>query len=204
VYVFGSDSYAHKGVAHELARIVDERIRAIPTAPVAAEDLVYSVSPRQIALGVGEVGKEVDTIVDREGADDRAQWYESRFTRPPARISSHIGPLDMYSKVWVARDVELAKQIYGEQAKPNYFPEARQELGDGQFPMENLPAFGNDNFGFTACNDNCGTRQFNFLHQRYVWRIGNVVAIIYIWGGTQESHVNQVSTYARSMLDRLK
>ena len=70
--------------------------------------------------------------------------------------------------------------------------------------MEGLPGIGNENFGWTACNDNCNTEKFDHLFQRYVWRAGNVVAVIFAWGPNQETSVNQISFWAQSMRNRIK
>src|SRR5205823_1702943 len=133
-----------------------------------------------------------------------------RFTRPPARIKSHIGPLDIYNKVWVASDIDTARQIYNQEAQKGRFPEAAtssygqtQEVGDGQFAMQGAPGFGNENFGWSACNENCNSNHFLYLHHRYVVRFGNVVGIVYIWGGNQETTVDQVTVYARTLRDHL-
>ena len=53
--------------------------------------------------------------------------------------------------------------------------------------MDNVPNIGNDNYGWSGCNDTCGTENFRYLHQRYVFRIGNVVVVLYTWGLTREN-----------------
>ena len=70
--------------------------------------------------------------------------------------------------------------------------------------MEPLPGVGNENFGWSACNENCNTEFFEYLHHRYVWRSGNVVAVIYSWGGNQDNSINQISFWAQAMRNRIK
>lgn len=202
LYIYGSDQFAYQRVAMHFAGIIDERIKATPPGPPA--DVVWAGTPRQIALSAQELGQQILLGGEAEGSDGRARWYWSRFTRSKEFVDAAIGPLDIYSKVWVATDIDTARQIFGEEAKPSFFPEARETVGDGQFAMERLPGVGNDNFGWTACNENCGTKQFKFLHHRYVFRAGNVVAVLYTWGEYGNNTSEQVGFYGQSMRNRIK
>jgi hypothetical protein len=201
LYIYGSDQFAYRDVALHLASILDERIRAAPTGP-RPDVMAENISPQQIALSAAELGKEIDTVGQQEGSDERGPWYWSRYKRTREKETAHIGPLDIYSKVWVARDIESANQIFDEEARPG-MPEAHETVGVN-FPMEPLPGVGNQNFGWSACNENCMTTKFRYLHHRYVLRVGNVVMVLYTWGGNQDNSINQVGFYAQSMRDRIK
>jgi hypothetical protein len=202
LYIYGSNEFAYQRVAMHFASIIDERVKAVPQGP--PQDVVWAVTPRQVALSAQELGQQVLTGGEQEGSDGRSQWFWARFTRAKELVDAGFGPLDIYSKVWVAADIDTAREIYAEEARPGYFPEAKETVGDGQFAMENKPGVGNDNFGWTACNENCGTKKFKFLHHRYVFRVGNVVAVIYTWGEYGQNSSDQVGFYANSMSKRIK
>jgi hypothetical protein len=203
VYMYGEDQFVYADVIRHLGALLDERIHSAPTGP--APDVQVNVSPRQVALSISEMGKQIDVAGEQEGSDGPVQWYWARFKRDKRAVTSHIGPIDIWNKVWVAPDIETAQQIFQQQAKPGFNDGLQiEKVGTGQFPMEALPGVGNENFGWTACNDNCNTEFFEFLHHRYVWRSGNVVAVIYSWGGNQDNSVNQISFWAQSMRNRIK
>jgi hypothetical protein len=201
IYSYGEKDYAYQDVVVNFGRILDERIKAVPSGPLP--DQVWQVSPRAVVLTAGEMAKEAYTAGEQGGSDDRGSWHWTRFKLPPEFERRHVGPLDIYSKVWVAPNLEVAKEIFAEQAKPG-FPEAEQRVGVGQFAMENPPSVGNDNFGWSACNDDCMTAKTDKLHHRYLFRSGNAVGLIYIWGGDQDASVDQVGVYAQAMRGRLK
>jgi hypothetical protein len=204
VYLYGEDQYVYADIIRNLGAKLNERARTAPTGP--APDVQASVSPRQVALSISEMGLQIDITGEQEGSDGPVQWYWARFKRDKETIKSHIGPIDIWNKVWVAPDIETAHQIFGAQAQPGFNDglNLEEKPGTGQFPMEALPGVGNENFGWTACNDNCNTEKFVHLHHRYAWRAGNVVAVIYSWGGNQDNSVNQISFWAQSMRNRIK
>jgi hypothetical protein len=204
VYMYGEDQYVYADVIRNLGAKLNERIRTAPTGP--APDEQANVSPRQVALSISEMGKQIDVAGEQEGSDGPVQWYWARFKRGKQFETSHIGPLDIWNKVWVAPDIETAQQIFEAQARPGFNDgfTLEEKPGTGQILMEALPSVGNENFGWTACNDNCNTEKFVHLHHRYVWRAGNVVAVIYSWGGNQDNSVNQIGFWAQSMRNRIK
>jgi hypothetical protein len=202
LYTWGQSDYASQGIAVNYAQILADRVKAVPSAstgPVADE--MKSVFPRQVALTVGELGKQINTALDREGSDDRSSWVEGKFKRPPETVTARLGPLLIYDKVWVANSVDQAWEIYSAQAQPG-FPEAEGDVGT-DFAMENMPGFGNETFGWTACNETCNTEKFNRLHQRLVWRNGNVVVVLYMWGRDDASTVNFIGYVAGQMNKRI-
>ena len=203
VYMYGEDEYVYADVIRNLGVKLNERVRSAPTRP--APDVQANVSPRQVALSIIEMGKQIDTAGEKEGSDGPVQWYWARFKRDKGAIKSHIGPIDIWNKVWVAPDIETAQGIFGEQARPGFRDGLQVEkIGSGQFLMEPLPGVGNENFGWSACNENCNTEFFEYLHHRYVWRSGNVVAVIYSWGGNQDNSINQMGFSAQGMRNRIK
>jgi hypothetical protein len=202
VYIYGEDQYVYADVVRHLGDLLDERIRSAPTGPVP--DVVVQISPRQVALSISEMGQQIDIAGDQEGSDGPVQWYWVRFKRGAETVKSHIGPQDVWNKVWVAPDIETAHQIFDEQAQPGFNDGLKIEAFGADFPMDPLPGIGNENFGWSACNDNCMTAKFDHLHHRYVWRAGNVVAVIYSYGGNQDNSINQLSFWAQSMRNRIK
>ena len=98
--------------------------------------------------------------------------------------------------------VEQDARQYADQAKPG-LPEAKQPFG-ADFPMDYTPSIGNENFGWSGCNDDCNTNKFNRLHHRLTFRVGNVVAVVYIWGENQSTSINQIQFYGNSMKGRIK
>jgi hypothetical protein len=199
LYVFGPREYAYREVVVNWAKLLDERVRAVPSGPAA--DVVHQVSPRQVALTAGEVGNDAFQVGEQEGSDAGTPWYWVRVQRDIEASIRHRGPADVYTKVWVAKDVETARGIFADQAKPG-LPEAKQPFG-ADFPMDYTPNIGNENFGWSGCNDDCNTEKYNRLHHRLTFRIGNVVAVLYIWGENQTTSINQAQFYANSMKKRI-
>jgi hypothetical protein len=204
LYVYGPKDFAYREIAVGWSKILDERIRALAKADVAAapkSDEVRAVFPKQLVITAAEVGSDANEVGSGEGSDARGSWAWVRAKRPIEASRQHLGPAEVYSKVWVAPDIETAQAIYAEQARPG-LPEAEQPFG-ADFPMDFTPDVGNDNFGWSGCNDNCNTEKFNRLHQRQTTRIGNVVAVIYIWGENQSTSINQLEFYFRAMKGRM-
>ena len=200
LYVFGPREYAYREVVINWAKLLDERVRAVPSGPIP--EIVYQVSPRQVAISAAEVGSDADQVGEQEGSEGGTPWYWVRVQRDIEASIRHRGPADVYTKVWVARDIETARGIYTAQAKPG-LPEAKQGFGT-EFPMDFTPNIGHENFGWSGCNDDCNTEKFNRLHHRLAFRVGNVVAVLYIWGENQSTSINQAQFYANSMKGRIK
>jgi hypothetical protein len=203
LYVGGPREFAYRDVAVNWANILDERVRAVPSGP--APDLLYrDIHPRQIALGVGELGGTAFLDGEGEGSDDKGQWYWARVKRDITEAIEARTPAEIYSKVWVAKDIDAARDIFRAEAKPG-LPEAREKVGNN-FNMSQYdftPGVGNENWGWQGCNESCNTEFFNRLHERYVLRIGNVAMVIYIWGERSHASINQVAYYAETMKKRL-
>lgn len=199
LFVWGPKDYAYREVVVNWARLLDERVRAVPTGP--APDEMHKVSPRQVAISAAEVGADAYQVDEGEGSDNGTPWYFVRVQRAIEASIRHQGPADVYTKVWVAQSIEAARGIYADQAKPG-LPEAKNPFG-ADFPMDYTPNIGNENFAWSGCNDDCNTEKYNRLHHRLTFRIGNVVSVLYIWGENTSTSINQVEFYANSMKGRI-
>ena len=116
--MYGEDEYVYADVIRNLGAKLNERVRWL--RPGTAPDVQANVSPRQVALSIIEMGKQIDTAGEKEGSDGPVQWYWARFKRDKRAVTSHIGPLDIWNKVWVAPDIETAQRIFREQAQPGF------------------------------------------------------------------------------------
>lgn len=199
LFVWGPQDYAYREVVVNWAKLLDERARAVPTGP--APDVMRQVAPRQVAISAAEVGTDAYQVDEGEGSDGGTPWYFVRVQRAIEASIRKQGPADIYTKVWVAPSIEEARAIYANQAQPG-LPEAKQPFG-ADFPMDYTPNVGNENFGWSGCNDDCNTAKFNRLHHRLTFRVGNVVAVVYIWGENQSTSINQVQFYANAMKGRI-
>ena len=90
-------------------------------------------------------------------------------------VTSHIGPIDIWNKVWVAPDIETAQQVFQEQAKPGFNDGLQiKKVGTGSSRWS-IPSVGNENFGWSACNEKPDTEYFEFCTTA-TSGAGNVVA----------------------------
>src|SRR5205823_372439 len=80
LYISGDLSYVYEDVALNLGRILDERVRAVPTYSGPPADQVWNLFPREICLSADDAGKEIDTATNRDGSDSGAPFCEVRFT----------------------------------------------------------------------------------------------------------------------------
>jgi hypothetical protein len=147
----------------------DDEEKPQPRAPVT--------DPRQVALTIADAGKEATQYIDEEGTDKFGKFVRTRFERDRSNGASALGPNVMESKVWVAKDVETAKQLFKEQAAIKNFPERKEGV---QGPVEKVkPASYGEEYAFTA-----GYWQDEKIwqHYRFVMRQGNVVAMVYLFG----------------------
>ena len=210
VYAYGLEAYTNTNVVTGFALTLSERARTVPntaTAPtMPAADLVWDGWPKQLAIGIAELGKEISGAGDKEGVDaNGVRWYEQRWKRGREAESKHFGPMDIYTKFWVAPSIEIAQGIFQQQAKPG-FPEAKETVGTGQFPEPELePNLGAEHFLWNACNDNCGGKGTRYIHRRYVVRSGNVVFVLYTWGGNPlDNKIEHVQQWSEGILGRIK
>lgn len=158
--------------------------------------------PRDFAVTLDEAGKWAELAAEDSGADDRVAWYAARYERPRTYAGFRSGPVTVASRVFVARDEQVARQVLDEQALLNeQFPEATEEVGD-RFELAVGDEPSPDMRGLSACTGSCNSREEIFVHKRLVSRVGNVVSVVYIWGlddpeGTTDWHAR----YFASLVD---
>ena len=63
---------------------------------------------------------------------------------------------------------------------------------------------GTASYAIGACNDDCGGANSQYLHERVVYRWGNVVVILYIWGREDQSNPDTLATYAATINGRVR
>lgn len=157
--------------------------------------------PGDLAITLDEAGKEAELADEQEGADDRVAWYSARYERPRDFAGYRSGPVVVASRVFIARDEQIARQVLDEQAALNeQFPEATEEVGDpfaleavAEGSPEAVAGGGPEARGLSACTGSCNSREEIYVHKRLVSRVGAVVSVVYLWGlddpeGTTDWH----------------
>ncbi|MFN8526928.1 MAG: hypothetical protein U0821_27805 [Chloroflexota bacterium] len=186
----------------------------IPGSPPAGD-------PATMVLRIDEAGKvtkkdSVKQADEKSYADGRQKWYAVRYERPQDYASLRSGPVTVYSKVIIAKDVDTAREIYREQVALNEkFPEAKVKVGSRfDFDTEGDEYLGEEAAGMGACNDNCSSDPETKVHRRLVVRQGDKVGVVYTWGlstgekerqeaknlGNEEVFVRQ---FAAKMVERM-
>jgi hypothetical protein len=134
--------------------------------------------PKQAVLTLEDAGKEATQFMSDEGSDKYGKFARTRFERDRSNGASALGPNVMDSKVWVAKDVETAKQLFKDQAAVKDFPERKENVQGG--PIEKIkPTSYGDEFAYTSgyvVDDKV------WQHWRFQIRVGNAVAVIYLFG----------------------
>jgi hypothetical protein len=200
LYTYGPKTANYFGVAFDLGKTIEKRIVTPPTGPLP--EIFSTRQPGEIGLRIEDAGKEAATIFDRFGSDDRASWYEARFERGEETLDQHFGPNIIYNKVLVANSIDNAKAIYKENAIKE-LPEATTARS-AIFIENKTKKLGNESYAIGACNTDCDSHLVNRLHERLVFRWGNVVTIIYIWGHMDRSGPEAVSTFGEVVAGRMQ
>lgn len=155
-----------------------------PTGTVGTAIVV--AEPKDLAVQIGEAGKNAKVEDEDSGTDDRGSWYEVRFERDGTGGRFYQGPVTVYNRVFVTKDVESAKLTYQEQVALNdEFPEAERRVGQ-KFELKDASDIGEDAAGISACERSCNARDEIYVHKRLVSRTANVVSVVYIWGLSHE------------------
>lgn len=175
-----------------------------PTAqPAAATSGPIRRNPGELALALSDVGKEITQVAQNNGTGNRANWYEVRFERSEELVDSKLGPVKVYSKVYVSDDVEAARAIYNtEVERQKKMPES-QDRWEGLFAPQGVTQLFEQQNSLSACNDDCNTERFNRLHQRTVARQANVVYVLYFWGRDDQANPDQLNEWLRVLRGRL-
>ena len=81
-------------------------------------------------------------------------------------------------------------------------PEASQRHV-GIFIEPKIKKFGAEFFATGSCNVDCNSQLMDRLHERLVFRRGNVVVILYIWGDKDESGPDAELLFANMIYNRI-
>ena len=112
----------------------------------------------------------------------QAQWLGFRYERGGTGSRFYEGPVTIYNQVFVAKDVESAKQVVQEQARANErFPEAEKRIGD-KFELKGSDGVADESQGLSACERGCNLDGEIYVHKRLVYRSYNAVVVIYLYG----------------------
>jgi hypothetical protein len=200
LYTYGRDSGNYFGVPMSFVLILDNRI----TAPVAGPlpEIITHQEPIQVALGLGDNRTQANVVFERSGYDGGAKWYEIRVERDEELMNAKLGPTHMYNRVWVADTIDIAKQIYRDNAVMA-LPESTRQMGP-PFEEKKIQRVGNESYGIGACNDDCSGANSDKLHERVVFRWGNMVSLIYTWGREDQSNPDVITDLAKRVIGRVQ
>ena len=155
-----------------------------PAAPAKVALIV--AEPKELAIKIGEAGKNARMKRDKDGTDARGSWYDVRFEREGSGGRFYQGPVSVQNAVFIARDVESARAIYLEQVALNdQIPEADRRVGQ-KFELKDANEIGEEGAGISACERSCNAGGEIYVHKRLVSRMANVVSVVYLWGLSHE------------------
>jgi hypothetical protein len=174
-----------------------------PGAESQSQPQAIQTRPQDLVVKIDEAGKGAEKKDEKDGSDDRSQWYQVRYERPRTFAGYRAGPVTVFSQVFVAKDRAAADQIYQEQASQNEkFPEAKEKVG-GVFELKGASGIGDESRGLSACNTACNSNKEIYLHKRIVTRVENVVSVVYIWGlDNQEGVTDDSAPYFAGLVVR--
>ena len=153
-----------------------------PTNTALPSGAAIQARPHDLAVKLSEAGKNAEMKDEKDGSDDRSDWYLVRYERPRNFAGYRAGPVTVVSQVYVARSRAAAEQILQDQVKRNEeFPESSERIG-GRFELKTGGGIGDESRGLAACSESCNSRRELYLHQRIVSRVENVVSVVYVWG----------------------
>ena len=102
-----------------------------------------SLHPGAIILQPAETGRETTLVERQDGEDERAAWQSVRFIRERDLETSGLGPNVIYNKIYVARNQDIAREIFGQEIGDRSFPEA-VDCHEGWYFGEKPPGLGTD------------------------------------------------------------
>ncbi len=151
-----------------------------PDAPPWPDKTAKQTDPALIIFQLADAGKEATQYEWKTGTDEFGTWALSRFERGRDLSSSRLGPNVIYTKAWVAKDVEAAKKLFKQQADIKNFPvRSRGELVSGP----------NEKFKFEKYAEETAARSAYFdgddwvgRHYWFVHRKGTNVGVLYLFG----------------------
>ena len=175
-----------QGRIPEAAMNAPEKVGQAPTTegtPGPADPRFVTAPPKEIVLRVDEVGKRAEAQKPKEGKDNRGVWYESRFERGGTGSKWYEGPVTIDNYVFVAKDVDSAKQVFQEQVALNQkIPEAADRRVGDKFELKGADGVGDESVGQSACERTCNLDGDIYVHKRLVFRNYNAVSVVYTYG----------------------
>ncbi len=177
---------------------------SLPFGAVTALAQDANRDPREIALTDDDAGKSTTIVPEEEGSDERSRWVTRRWERERDSEDVGVGPIVTHNTVWVARDVEAARAIFGDQeGKQFQFPESI-DRHEGPFLWKTKVEGADQVSTLGACvRDACDSRGSIDLHQRVVLRKGNVVTVVYLFGRSRNTTEELTRYFATKNLERI-
>jgi hypothetical protein len=83
-----------------------------PDMPPQPDTIAKKNNPADIIFTVADAGKEATQYDGKDGTDECGRWALSRFERERELSPSRLGPNVIYTKAWVCKDAESAKQLF--------------------------------------------------------------------------------------------
>lgn len=156
-----------------------------------------------MVLRTEDMGKQIVQVLLKADSDERSRWAEVRYERDIKLVDAGVGPVKTVNRVYSARDVPTAAQIYAEEvAKQGKMPESKDRVG-AQFIPKEIGQAGDEQDSLAACNESCNTREYNRLHQRTVFRYQNAVVVLYTWGAPDSASPAQMNEWLPKNRERL-
>jgi hypothetical protein len=157
--------------------------------------------PYEFTLKLNEAGAQTTLVKSDNGEDARSIWQSVRYERDRNPETSGIGPNIIHNKVYVARNLLLARQIFGDETNVRNFPESVDRYG-GWFYHEK-PALGEDVHVIGSCEEDGCNGSHPFEHVRLIFRNRNVVSVFYTYGDMQSSSIDSVYWLAKNVATRM-
>ena len=176
---------------------------------VAGTATAQSTDPTEIVTFHEEAGKQAQTVADEAGADQYGEWAHRRWTRDRDNEEKYVGPVITDSKVWVAKNVDTAKQLFKVQADVNQKMPERSDDANGPFAwvIKEGPEpkdFSDESAAASACrHDGCDEPGKVFTHRRVVIRVDRYVATVYLYGRDETATPELATWFARKMSERM-
>jgi hypothetical protein len=157
--------------------------------------------PYEIVLQQAEAGRELTLTGSGSGDDGNAAWTWIRWERDRTPEQAGLGPYVIVSKVIVAKNVETAKAIYGNEVAVRNFPEALDRFG--AFFFLPRPAQAEEDQALASCfEEGCNATRYD-IHLRLVFRNQNVVSIFYSYGDQLTSSLPEMLLVTRNVVNRM-
>ncbi len=163
--------------------------------------------PKQIVMTIADAGKEATQYLSEEGTDKYGPWARTRFERDRSNGASALGPNVIDTKAWVTKDVDSAKALFKEQAAIKNFPERKEQVAG---PVEKIkPTSYGEEFAYTAGYYQDADSKL-YHHYRFVMRQGKNVAVVYLFGRSdqfqdrkEETWIIDADWYYKSVFERM-